>query len=473
MKAKPTNEQFQRELERMADELREEIASGVYPPNGYLPPEAALAKRFRLSNKSVRKGMEKLVDEGLIEKIPRVGNRVVAQRPRVGLTLACTHSIERDFCLARLLDEFHKLHPWIRVRTVPYSGLPQPAGDGRGEAPPDVFAIDSTQFQELRESGGHEAVLDPLDPLEGAFPLLNEAFRANGRHYVRPAIFSPLVLCYNRSHFRECGLPEPHGGWTWDDLAEHAAKLSAGGGRLGFCFHILSENRWPLFLLQSGERFEWDGGRLRDLRGTELLEGIRLGKRIICNRDIFPFYLSENNQEIHTLFREGKVSMVLTTYMALNDFRGAELDYDLSPVPYRHEPRTLAMAIGFGLNRHSANKEAARALIEFFGTPQTQSLIRSCTLSLPALQQTEPSARPDVVAVPNRYALYREIVSSYRLHSELNFPWRLSRVLARQLKSYWAGLLDEEELCARLVDRLSAEAGETEAAGAGAGTGTR
>ncbi|GAA3407666.1 extracellular solute-binding protein [Paenibacillus hodogayensis] len=459
MKAKPTSEQFRLELERMADELRADIENGIYPAGSYLPSEPQLAKRFRLSNKSVRKGMEKLVEDGLIEKIPRVGNRVAAQRPRVRLTLACTYSIERDFSLSRLLDDFHRQHPWVRVEVISYNELSSFYDDGeRRQA--DVFAIDSTQFQELREDG-RATMLEPLDGAPEAFPFLNEAFRADGVQYVLPAIFTPIVLCYNRSHFRECRLPEPHGGWTWDDLARNAAVLSSGGNRLGFCFHLLSENRWPLFLLQSGGRFEWEDGRLGELRGTALLEGMRLGKRIIRDRDIFPFYLSENNDEINALFLEGKVSMILTSYMGMNEFRGAGLEYDISPVPNMGEPRTLAMAIGFGVSRDSGHKEAARILAEYFGTERAQTLIRTYTLSVPALQQIGEASNPTSMNVPARYGLYREIVASYRLHSELNVPWRMNRVLAGQLKSYWAGLLDDDELCDKLAEKLSVREPET------------
>ncbi len=127
MKAKPTNKQFLLQLGQVVDELRNEIYSGVFAANAYLPSESALAKRFQISNKSIRKGIEKLVEEGLIVKIPRVGNRVNAQRASVTLILACSQTIERDFQLKRLLDDFHKLHPWIHEQ------LRQPDPRGKGE----------------------------------------------------------------------------------------------------------------------------------------------------------------------------------------------------------------------------------------------------------------------------------------------------------------------------------------------------
>ncbi|TMV45554.1 extracellular solute-binding protein [Paenibacillus mesophilus] len=451
VKANSTNTPFQLKLDRMADQLRQDILNGTYPDQSFLPPEPELAKRFQLSNKSVRKGMMKLVEDGLIVKIPRVGNRVNMKRAGVTLTLACSSTIERDFQLTRLLDDFHRQHPWIRVHTVPFAEIPKFDDDGdRRQA--DVIALDSTQFQQLKEEGRH-TMLEPLYGSDDAYPFLNAAFGADDRQYVIPAIFSPIVLCYNRAHFRECRLPEPHGGWTWDELVRSATKLSENRNRFGICFHIVSENRWPLFLLQSGGRFEWEGGRLSDLRGTKLLEGIRRSKRLISNHDIFPHYLSENNDDVNAMFKEGKLSMIVTSYMGLNDFRNAELDYDISPLPYVQEPRTLVVVIGFGMNRYSPHKEAAGQLIDYFGSKRTQDLMRKFTLSIPALQHDGDFVKP-IMPMPSRYGLYREIVSSYCMHSELNLPWRLNPILASQLKAYWADLLDEDELCRKLADKL-------------------
>lgn len=451
MKIKPTNQQFQMQLQQMIDTLRQEIIAGELPEGSFLPSEAALAQRFQMSNKSIRKGLETLVADGFISKIPRVGNKVRAQRARVTLTLACTSTIERDLQLSRVLDDFRKQYPWITVNTIPYSGLPKP-GENEEHHHVDVFDLDTTRFQEMREEGTY-TMLEPLTESEDAYPFLNEAFRADGQLYIRPVTFSPIVLCYNRAHFKECGMADPHGGWTWDDLVRNAGQLSKHNNRIGFCFHISSENRWPLFLLQSGGRFGWDGDRLRDIRNTKLMEGIQLGKQIIQNKDIFLLHASENNDELIELFMEGKISMILITYMALNDFVNVDLDYDISPLPYMHEPRTLVVSIGLGLNRFSRNKEAARLLIDYLSVGRGQQLLRKHSLSIPALQRMDEAETK--LHFPARYALYREIISSYRMHDELNFPWRLNQLLAGQLQAYWAGLLNDDELCDRLVSKMS------------------
>src|SRR5690606_32695659 len=112
------------------------------------------------------------------------------------------------------------------------------------------------------------------------------------------------------------------------DLMRAAEKLSDGKGRYGFCFHVPTKNRWPVFLLQSGESFEWEGGALKELRGSMLLESMSVCKRILHNRTAFPLYLSENNDDIDRMFLEGKVSMTLSSYMGMNGWQSANIEYD-------------------------------------------------------------------------------------------------------------------------------------------------
>jgi multiple sugar transport system substrate-binding protein len=81
MSGKPTSEEFNKKLDHMVDTLRSEIMGDGYAPGDYLPSEMVQASRFGLSNKSVRKGLDILVAEDLIEKIPKVGSRVKGRSP--------------------------------------------------------------------------------------------------------------------------------------------------------------------------------------------------------------------------------------------------------------------------------------------------------------------------------------------------------------------------------------------------------
>ncbi|WP_158606974.1 extracellular solute-binding protein [Paenibacillus ginsengarvi] len=456
MRRRPTKEQFHRQLEQMVSTLRNEIIEGGFKPGDNLPSEKALVTRFGMSNNSIRAGLEQLVEEGWIEKVARVGNRVAATRPPVKLRLVCHQLAFRNLELARLLEGFHRKYPWISVQTVLQEGTASidPAYGGFAG---DVLMLENYQLQSLSENASFD-LLEPLAEKPDLYPHISRLFTIRGHLLMQPLIFSPIMLCYNKDHFRENGMLEPDGSWTWDDLMTAAEKLSDGKGRYGFCFHVPSQNRWPVFLLQSGERFEWEGGQLRDLRGTKLLRSMEISKRIIHNRKAFPLFLSESHEDIDRMFLEGKVSMTLSSYMGMNGWRQSDIEFDISPVPTIEEMRTLVISLGIGIGRHSVHKEEALLFIDYLTSGDAQSVIRDRTFSLPSLGTAYMDASLASSSSghrPSRYLMFREIMSSLRSHGDLNISYNSLRKLEKELKAYWADLLDEEELCERLGKQLT------------------
>lgn len=62
--------------------LRDELAAGHYPEGTPLPTEEALVRRFSVSRITVRRAMERLVQDGLIHRVPGRGTFVNAVPPR-------------------------------------------------------------------------------------------------------------------------------------------------------------------------------------------------------------------------------------------------------------------------------------------------------------------------------------------------------------------------------------------------------
>lgn len=458
MRHRPTKEQFNRQLEEMVQQLRSEIINGHFAAGDCLPSEKSLVARFGMSNNSIRIGLEQLVEEGWIEKIPRVGNRVTAGRPPVKLKLLSNSLPFRNLKLRSLLDMFHRKYPWITVEAQEIVGA-DGFFDQYGHIQGDMILLENNQYRQLADRE-LEHKLIKLEEKPELFPQVTKLFATDHGLLLQPLIFSPIVLCYNKAHFRECGLMEPDGSWTWDDLMRNAEKLSDGKSRYGFCFHIPSENRWPLFLLQSLERFEWDGPRLNDIRGTKLLESMKICKRIIHNRKAFPLYLSESNDDIDRMFMEGKVSMTVNSYIGLNGWLDSDIEYDISPVPFIHELRTIAIALGVGISRNAKYKEEAMLLLDYLTSDEAQRFIRNHTMSIPSLGTLTNGGEEPAIYQPSRYSMYREVMASLRTLAELNIPHVKLRVVYAQLKAYWADMIDEDELCDRLMQSLSVKAGE-------------
>jgi multiple sugar transport system substrate-binding protein len=452
---KVSRKTYEDRLRHLIDTLRNDILNGSYAPGSFLPSEKALVDTFQLSNKSVRKGLEQLVEEGLIVKIDRVGSQVVKKMPVsvTPITLGYTLSIERDLALSVLLEDFHALYPSIRVRPLLIRSSKDYISAAKEYADNgllDVLILNNLHAQQCFDHGQSNLFL-PVESDPNLYRFAEDAFRKNGKMLARPILFSPIILAYNRDHFKEAGVPEPDSSWTWDDAIRHAASLTVPGVRHGLYFYLLSDNRWPAFLLQSGMRFEKDGGRMRSLKGTRMLDSIRLCKSIIRNRDVFPSYLSENSDDVNQLFMQGKVSMIMTNYMTINDFKDSDLNYDISPLPYLYEPRSLMNAIGVAISSSSQHREAAAALSAYLVSERAQRIIRKHTLSLPACKKAAESFEESGLAMnrPSRFGLFREIMSSYRPHSELNLTFDSFNALRQLLKQYWSGLITEDELCER------------------------
>lgn len=450
---------FQQKLDRMIVTLRLEILNGSRSPGSFLPSESSLAKQFQISNKTVRKGLDVLVGEGLIIKIDRVGSMVTKERKTVRLHFGCNPTLFEDIALSSLLDAFHARYPLIQVRAIPldFFGHVTSAREMLASGLLDVVSFNNTQFQELAEEGGEEALslLEPLKPDRGLYAAAEETFRHEGELYARAVSFSPVVLCYNKAHFREAGLPEPDSSWTWDDLIAASRRLAAFSGRHAVYFVPTSLNRYPLFLLQSGRE---------NPPQAEATEGLRPFTELVNDHTIFPKYFSGTSEDDSLfLFKEERVSMILTTYFGLNAFRDLPLAYDISPVPLLKKgeaQRTLLLSIGAAVSRSSGEKEAARTFAEFLASPEAQGIIGNYRLSIPARRESaDESARqaaagvpeaPDTLKRPSRYAMYRELFPTFRAHQELGIPMALLKEFGRTLKEYWSGMIDDDTLSSRL-----------------------
>lgn len=449
------NSQFR--VAEMVSALRDEISSGVLGVGTHLPSESDLEKRFKLGNNSVRKGLEQLVEEGLIRKIPRVGNRVIGvpSEEHTVIKLGVFNTTERETELSALLKTFCERHPDVRVQTViiptnAYAGYIQ---RHMAEGSIDAAFINNTTYRQFGIDARTE-LLEPLEPVPDYYPFTTEPFRANGRLLVRPLIFSPLILCYNRDHVRQLGLPEPKEGWTWDELIRLAGELAVENERFGFFFHLLSRNRWPVFLLQSGIDFSPDDDGLYRLPEDRLIECFSVCRKLLGQPNVFPTMLSGLDGTSVEWFMDGKVSMIMTTYFSLNRLKQAKFAYDVAPLPVVRENRNLLNIIGVVVSRKSRHKEAAARLAEFLGSYETQLAIRKHTLSIPAHREAAEWVGEAAVPQPPGFRIFRDMIPSFRLLEALPLGNRELVALQKELELYLTGLQDGPAMRRRMEQAL-------------------
>lgn len=459
MKERLTKKQSEAALEEMISRIREEILTGNRKYGEFLPSERTLSQQYGINNKAVRQGLDILVSEQLIEKIPRVGNKIVkpARTASSVVQFAYYNSLVTEAVMEQLIADFQQLYPHIRIRPVPIgpNNYFRTTTQLMDQGAVDVLSINHSGFRGFKELGGTD-YFEASEPDPDMYPFLTEAFMLNGQLKVKPMMFSPLILCYNKNHFRESGLPEPDGSWRWKQLFEAAEKLTKKGERLGFYCHFLSQNRWPVFFLQTGATFQRNARGTFQICGTALMDGLRAGRELVMMQNRNPLLLSENDSDAEKLFFSGKVSTIMTTYIRLNHFSvlNPEFAFDMAPLPYLHEPRTLLQVVGLAIYSRSAVKPGAKCFVDYMTSYRAQLIIRQRTLSIPALKEAAEWTGAEIGYRPSRFSMYRDISPTFRSFDDLNLSQDQLLRFVREAKLYWSGIETEEGVCQRLEEVL-------------------
>jgi multiple sugar transport system substrate-binding protein len=453
MSEKPSRATFRTRLDETVNTLRDEILTGKRSVGEYLPSEIVLADQFQLSRNSIRKGLDILVSEGYIEKVPRIGNRVTRPLTEGVTTIKFGYhlSVIKEAEIHELIADFHKLYPHIRVQAfvLPYSGYHAVVQEYMQNDMLDVVTMNNTEYQGFIEDDRAD-LFEPFETDPELYPFLSRQIDGKGTSFLKPFIFSPVVLCYNRDHFREKGLAEPDSGWNWKDLLDVAVKLADGTDRYSFYFHLLSNNRWPVFLLQSGVRFERNGSGKYGICRSRLMDSLVACRNIIYHQGIFPNFISENDADAEELFLQKKVSMIMTTYLNMNLLQKADFAFDVAPLPFLNDAKSLLLIIGLAMNRNTREKGAAKTLVDYLLSYPAQLKIRQKTLSLPSRKIAAEWMGKELFYRPSRFHMYREIIPSFRLISELHLSITELETLNRELRLFWSRMEDEESVCRRL-----------------------
>ncbi|RKN70585.1 extracellular solute-binding protein [Paenibacillus ginsengarvi] len=450
---------FRPRLNEMVTTLRNQIVSGLLEPGQFLSSEKSLSEQYGLSLQSVRKGLDILVQEQLIVKIPKVGSQVIdpAGNGTVTIRFGYSSSIPSDIDIFALINLFQQHYPNIRVQAIPigsrsYDQLRSYLENGML----DVMTLNFINYQRAVEIRALED-LEPLQRREELYPFLSDAFTTDGILRVQPLVFSPQVICYNRSHFKEMGLQEPNSSWTWDKLIHTAAKLEIPNERAGFRCYFSTASRASLLLAQCGGVFKrYPSGGLQ-LDSTPMLDAIRYGRQLYENAPSLPNSLMTWDTQKFHLFRQGKLSIMSLSYFLLNALKDSDIDYDIAPVPHFGSPLTMLIVIGLAVNKHSKNKEAVKMFVDFMTSSIAQEEIRQHTCSLPARITAAEWSGVENTAInrPSRFSLFRETIPTFRLFTDLNIKASEHQMLFDELLLYWSGFGDEQTLIER-IETLSA-----------------
>ena len=284
------------------------------------------------------------------------------------------HRLEDEPVFQAVIDAFEAAHPHIKIDW-------QNQVDGQvnyynqltvaiiGGVAPDVFYV-RPGFDSAIVLSGWTYDIDPLvqrdaDELQvGDFiPAQVAELQWKGKWWALPYDFSVLGLYYNQDLFDEAGIAYPTPGWSWDDVAEAARKLTRREGdvTVQWGMHGLQQifSAWAegFFLSFGGTLFDESYTRAA-VTNPGAIATLELPVALIHEMQVAaPF----NAAGYGNLFFTGQAGMTIdgswatTTHRLRNEFR-----FDVSALP--HGPAGLvatATGGGWAISATTAAPEAA------------------------------------------------------------------------------------------------------------------
>lgn len=315
----------------------------------------------------------------------------------------------------KLVISFEKENPDIKVNNI---HIPSKYYDKlltmiAGGTSPDIAMLAFDKVPMFVEKG----VLQPIDsyvekfnyPKSDLFKVVLEGFSYKGNLYGLPRSFSPFVLFYNKTLFKNAGLKYPEKTWTWSEFLTAARKTTkTSGGKVvqwGYAGNYEPQGTlWPEWLFP----FVWQNkGEIVDVKGNCLLtspntvEAIKFYVDLIHKYHVMPTPAQAQTFEgSDALFFSGKAAMIMESYVIVTAARTQKgLDFDVAPLPYRKARATLAFPIGYVLPKAAKFPEAAAKFMTFVGGPEGQRLMAEMGVGVPGLKSI---AKTDAFLQPGK-----------------------------------------------------------------------
>jgi multiple sugar transport system substrate-binding protein len=347
---------------------------------------------------------------------------------------------ERDVRL-RIVDEFQRRHPDIKVRTLLSAGgaMQQLATFCAGGKCPDVLMAWELTYAELADRGvlldlntklaGDKAFAQQLKS-DGIAPLF-DTFTFNGGQYALPEQWSGNYLFYNKRLFAEAGVPAPPKTWDrpWSfaefrDTASALTKRSAGRiTQWGFVNMWFSYYSAGLFAMNNGVpwatplknpthfNFGQDG----------FIEAVQFYADLANKYKVAPNASEVQSMSTPDLFAAGKAAIAMGGHWRYQTFiRADDLEFDVTSLPVgpRRQGQPAHSNIGttgLAISSSSPRREQAWEFVKFATGPVGQALIAESSLFVPVLRSAltstgfaEAHRRVDNLAVLTQGPAYSE-----------------------------------------------------------------
>lgn len=231
------------------------------------------------------------------------------------------------------------------------------------------------------------------------------AFGVEGNQFGLPAMFSDVVLFYNKDLFDKAGAPYPTADWTWHDEQKAAEKIRALGDNIFGISHPI--HFWEFYKVvqqNDGSIFNEDKTKFV-VNSPRNIETLQFMVDRVLKTNVMPTEAQLSGMGDWDLFKAGRVGMVVTGIWAFPDFiRDCDFEWDIAIEPGNTKKATHFFSNGLVINKNSEKTEQAFKWISFMSASKEAAKIRvDAGWELPAvtypdvlasyLEQTPPESR--------------------------------------------------------------------------------
>jgi multiple sugar transport system substrate-binding protein len=253
---------------------------------------------------------------------------------------------------------------------------------------PDWYGLRSKWFEDL----GPYYKKDNIDTNGVYLPGIFESYvLANGMIEAVPYTGNSMVLAYNKDLFDKAGVPYPRAGWTWDDFASIAAKLSSGSGvnKIYGCTDsgLVFTRIYPLMFGGSIYDKNWKV-RLNEpnsIKGASFFYDL-------TQKGYLPDQNVTNTMSGGDLFVAGKAAMYpMPGWEATGraEAIGGNFNWDIVVLPTNADgrPAGTLFLTGYAMSKTSKNKDAAWEVLKLLSIDK-EAMDLTCQIALPSFKDS-------------------------------------------------------------------------------------
>ncbi len=312
-----------------------------------------------------------------------------------------------------LLEQFHKLHPEIRIdlQTIPWSAAHEKLLTAfAGNALPDIFQLGNTWIPEFQAIGAIECLdsfiaRSSIVKPDRYFSGIWETNLVEEKTYGIPWYVDTRVLFYRSDILRQAGFPLPPETWEEWLIASRQIKQLHPDAYAVFFPLVHADWQVPVILIMQNE-----GKILRNNRcygafdDPKTVEALQFYVRFF-EEGLAPRNMSEV-ANIYQGFGSGFFTMFVSGPWNVNELqrrlRGQSVEWHTAPLPGKKNRFSVAGGSSLVIARESTQKGMAWKFIEFLSRPEIQLLFYRQSKDLPAVKAAwelgKLPADPDIAA---------------------------------------------------------------------------